>query len=85
MTLPPKLRTVPSEWKSQPCRLVSHAASGLRFFVWDNLETRQVDVVIFDHFADAAWLEREAGRAGLSIKHFKERLSELAMDEAERR
>ncbi len=70
-------------WRSDPCRVIRHELTGLRFFVWDNRETQQTDVVIWDALADHEVVQHEAERAGMMLDQFKEHLAELAQDQAD--
>ena len=72
-------------WKVEACKVVTHGTTGLRFFVWDNIETRQTEFVTLNHFADRAVIEDEARAAGLSVEDYTDRLGEQAMEAAERR
>ena len=72
-------------WKVEPCKVVAHGGTGLRFFVWDNIDARQTEFVVLDHFADRAVIEDEARAAGLSIEDYTDRLGEQAMEAAEGR
>ena len=72
-------------WKVEGCKVVTHGGTGLRFFVWDNVDARQTEFVILGHFADQAVLEDQARAAGLSVEDFTDRLGEQAMEAAEGR
>ena len=72
-------------WKVEACKVVTHGGTGLRFFVWDNIDARQTEFVVLGHFADHAALQAEALAAGLSVEDFTDRLGEQAMEAAEGR
>jgi hypothetical protein len=69
-------------WRSEPCTLIRHELTGLRFFVWDNRESQQTDVVIWEGLADQEIVQQEAERAGMMVDQFKEHLAELAQNQA---
>ncbi len=70
-------------WRSEPCKLIRHELTGLRFFVWDNRESQQTDVVIWEGLANPEVVQQEAERAGMMVDQFKEHLAELAQDQAD--
>lgn len=77
-------RTLPG-WKVEPCKIVTHGGTDLRFFVWDNIDARQTEFILLDHLADQAAIRAEARAAGLSVEDFTDRLGKQAMEAADKR